>query len=70
MADDDPWLALVRSSLSHEASYELLRTRGPADRAADRGHDPSDEGLLDLQALTWASLHQIAKKRPTRSHVL
>jgi AcrR family transcriptional regulator len=25
MADDDPWLALVRSSLSHEASYELLR---------------------------------------------
>ncbi len=26
MADDDPWLALIRSSLSHEASRELLRT--------------------------------------------
>lgn len=26
MADDDPWQALVRSSLSHEPSYELLRT--------------------------------------------
>lgn len=26
MAEDDPWLALVRSSLSHAASYELLRT--------------------------------------------
>jgi AcrR family transcriptional regulator len=26
MAEDDPWPALVRSSLSHEASYELLRT--------------------------------------------
>ena len=25
MADDDPWLALVRSSLSHEASYDMLR---------------------------------------------
>jgi AcrR family transcriptional regulator len=25
MADDDPWLVLVRSSLSHDASYELLR---------------------------------------------
>lgn len=26
MADDDPWLALVRSSLSHEGSHELLRS--------------------------------------------
>jgi AcrR family transcriptional regulator len=26
MADDDPWLALVRSSLSHEGSYQLLRS--------------------------------------------
>jgi AcrR family transcriptional regulator len=24
MADDDPWLALVRSSFSHEGSYQLL----------------------------------------------
>jgi AcrR family transcriptional regulator len=26
MADDDPWLALVRSSFSHEGSYQLLRS--------------------------------------------
>jgi AcrR family transcriptional regulator len=26
MADDDPWPALVRSAVSHEASQELLRT--------------------------------------------
>ena len=26
MSDDDPWLALVRSSLSHEGSHELLRS--------------------------------------------
>ena len=26
MAEDDPWLALVRSSFSHEASYQLLRS--------------------------------------------
>jgi AcrR family transcriptional regulator len=26
MADDDPWLALVRSSFSHESSYQLLRS--------------------------------------------
>jgi AcrR family transcriptional regulator len=26
MADDDPWLALVRSSFSHEGSYRLLRS--------------------------------------------
>jgi AcrR family transcriptional regulator len=26
MADDDPWPALVRSALSHEASHQLLRT--------------------------------------------
>jgi AcrR family transcriptional regulator len=26
MADDDPWLALVRSSLSHEGSNQLLRS--------------------------------------------
>jgi AcrR family transcriptional regulator len=26
MADDDPWLTLVRSSFSHEGSYQLLRS--------------------------------------------
>jgi AcrR family transcriptional regulator len=26
MAEDDPWLALVRSSLTHEGSYRLLRS--------------------------------------------
>jgi AcrR family transcriptional regulator len=33
MAEDDPWLALVRSSLSHEGSYQLLRSELEAQQA-------------------------------------
>jgi hypothetical protein len=33
-AEDDPWLALVRSSLSHEGSYQLLRSVLEAQQAA------------------------------------
>ena len=32
MADDDPWPALVRSAISHEASRELLRSALEAQR--------------------------------------
>jgi AcrR family transcriptional regulator len=34
MAEGDPWLALVRSSLSHEGSYQLLRSELEAQQAA------------------------------------
>src|ERR1700728_210211 len=34
MAEDDPWLALVRSSLSHEGSYQLLRSELEAQQTA------------------------------------
>ena len=34
MAEDDPWLALVRSSLSHEGSYQLLRSELQAQQGA------------------------------------
>jgi AcrR family transcriptional regulator len=37
MADDDPWLALVRSSLSHEGSYQLLRSELEAQQTAPLG---------------------------------
>lgn len=33
MADDDPWMALGRSSLSHEGSYRLLRAELQAQQA-------------------------------------
>ena len=44
MADDDPWLALVRSSLSHEASYELLRTELEAQQTVPLRSDPRRTG--------------------------
>jgi AcrR family transcriptional regulator len=34
MAEDDPWLVLVRSSLSHEGSYQLLRSELAAQQSA------------------------------------
>jgi len=37
MADDDPWPALVRSAVSHEASQELLRTALEAQMAVPLG---------------------------------
>ena len=40
MAEDDPWLALVRSSLSHEGSYQLLRSELQAQQAAPLSHGP------------------------------
>lgn len=48
MAEDDPWLVLVRSSFSHEGSYELLRSELEAQqtvplRAALGG---TDEGAM------------------------
>lgn len=33
MEGDDPWLALVRSSFSHDASYEMLRSELDAQQA-------------------------------------
>jgi AcrR family transcriptional regulator len=33
MADDDPWLALVRSSFSHQGSYQLLRSELAAQQS-------------------------------------
>ncbi|WP_158607688.1 TetR family transcriptional regulator [Flexivirga caeni] len=42
MADDDPWLALVRSSLSHEASYELLQTELEAQQTVPLRHALGD----------------------------
>lgn len=37
MADDDPWPALVRSAVSHEASRELLRSALDAQRTVPLG---------------------------------
>jgi AcrR family transcriptional regulator len=37
MADDDPWLALVHSSFSHEASYRLLRSELAAQQTVPLG---------------------------------
>lgn len=40
MAEDDPWLALARSSLSHEGSYQLLRSELEAQQAAPLSNVP------------------------------
>jgi AcrR family transcriptional regulator len=37
MAEDDPWLALVRSSFTHEGSYQLLRSELAAQQTVPLG---------------------------------
>jgi AcrR family transcriptional regulator len=48
MADDDPWLALVRSSFSHEGSYRLLRSELAAQQTVPlrEALGSTDEGRL------------------------
>jgi AcrR family transcriptional regulator len=54
MADDDPWLALVRSSFSHEGSYRLLRSELEAQQTVplrqalgSTGEGPLRSGLVE-----------------------
>ena len=44
MADDDPWPALVRSAVSHEASRELLRSALEAQLTVPLGKVLGDAG--------------------------
>lgn len=46
MADDDPWMALVRSSFSHDGSYRLLRAELEAQQTVPlhQALGGSDEG--------------------------
>jgi AcrR family transcriptional regulator len=50
MSDDDPWLALVRSSLSHEASYKLLRSELEAQQTTPLRHALGDTPEADVRS--------------------
>ena len=54
MAQDDPWWALVRSSFSHEASFELLRSELEAQQTVplravlgDAGDGPRRSAMVE-----------------------
>jgi hypothetical protein len=57
MAEDDPWLALVRSSLSHERSYQLLCSELEAQQAAPLSTVP---GFTHSAAGNYAPWHALA----------
>ena len=74
MADDDPWLALVRSSLSHEGSYQLLRSELQAQQAVplstalgSAGDGPLRSAMVECLIAGMIMARHIYKLEPARS---
>ena len=74
MAEDDPWLALVRSSLSHEGSYQLLRTELEAQQAAplstvlgSAGDGPLRSAMVECLIAGMIMTRYIYRLEPARS---
>ena len=74
MADDDPWLALVRSSLSHDASYELLRTELTAQQTVplrkalgDSGDGPQRGAMVECLIAGMILTRYIYRLQPAAS---
>jgi AcrR family transcriptional regulator len=74
MADDDPWLALVRSSLSHEGSYQLLRSELEAQQAAPlsailggAGDGPARGAMVECLIAGMIMARYIYRIEPARS---
>lgn len=74
MADDDPWMALVRSSLSHEASYELLRTELEAQQTVplratlgDTGDGPRRAAIVECLIAGMIMARYIYRVEPATS---
>jgi AcrR family transcriptional regulator len=74
MADDDPWLALVRSSLSHKASYELLRAELEAqqtvplrDALGGTGDGPQRAAMVECLIAGMILTRYIYRLEPARS---
>ena len=74
MADDDPWLALARSSLSHEASYELLRAELEAQQTVPirkalggTGDGPQRAAMVECLIAGMIMTRYIYRLEPARS---
>jgi AcrR family transcriptional regulator len=74
MAEDDPWLALVRSSLSHEGSYQLLRSELEAQQAAplstvlgSTGDGPLRSAMVECLIAGMIMTRHIYRLEPARS---
>jgi AcrR family transcriptional regulator len=74
MADDDPWLARVRSSLSHEASYKLLRTELEAQQTVplrttlgDTGDGPQRAAMVECLIAGMILTRYIYRLQPAAS---
>jgi AcrR family transcriptional regulator len=74
MADDDPWLALVRSSLSHEGSYQLLRSELQAQQAGPlsevlghAGDGPQRCAMVECLIAGMIMARHIYRLEPARS---
>lgn len=74
MTDDDPWLALVRSSLSHEGSYQLLRSELEAQQTGplaavlgSTGEGPQRSAMVECLIAGMIMARYIYRLEPTRS---
>jgi AcrR family transcriptional regulator len=74
MADDDPWLALVRSSFSHQASYQLLRSELEAQQTVplretlgSTGEGPLRSAMVECLIAGMIMTRYIYQLEPARS---
>jgi AcrR family transcriptional regulator len=74
MAEDDPWLVLVRSSLSHEGSYQLLRSELAAQQTAPlatalgtAGDGPLRSAMVECLIAGMIMTRYIYRLEPARS---
>jgi AcrR family transcriptional regulator len=74
MAEDDPWLTLVRSSLTHEGSYELLRSELEAQQGGplssvlgDAGDGPARSAMVECLIAGMIMTRYIYRLEPARS---
>jgi AcrR family transcriptional regulator len=74
MADDDPWLALVRSSFSHQGSYQLLRSELEAQQTvplrealASTGEGPVRSAMVQTLIAGMIMTRYIYRLEPARS---
>lgn len=74
MAEDDPWLALVRSSFSHECSYRLLRAELAAQQTeplrealGSTGEGPPRSAMVECLIAGMIMTRYIYRIEPARS---
>jgi AcrR family transcriptional regulator len=74
MADDDPWLALVRSSFSHQGSYQLLRSELEAQQTVplrqalgSTGEGPLRSAMVECLIAGMIMARYLYRLEPARS---